>query len=473
MAENLAIVDPKTISIKSAQQLVTTINTRPQIPSKSPRWLLKALPWVNVESGIYRINRVKCHLEGMSTTIPPEYDKKGNPTITEKSLKKFYLFQHLNEEDLAAIAKEMVRKETKPNEVIVKEGEHGNKFFVIINGNFDVSFQSQHGQELVMASLRTGDFFGEISLLKNVPRQATVTSKTPGLLYSLSKSAFDKVIKHAHIKTVIEQAALQRQHEIEVLTSFGEKKIPIKAGHTGESPLPNTFIEYDENPLEIHLSVIQTIIGIHTRIADVYNTPYSQVEEQIRVTTEMILEREEWELINNKSFGLLYNALAKETIATRSGPPTPHDLDELLSIVWKKPSLFLAHPRAIAAFGRECTKNGVPPPTVNMLGGTFITWRGVPLIPTEKLEIDNTPNSPTFGTTNIICIRLGEQDQGVVGLYKNDIPGQTVPGLAVHFMGIDDHSIASYLLTKYFSLAVLVPDAIGILKGVEVGNYYE
>ena len=47
------------------------------------------------------------------------------------------------------------------------------------------------------------------------------------------------------------------------------------------------------------------------------------------------------------------------------GAPTPDDLDELLSRVWKEPAFFLAHPRAIAAFGRECTRRGVPPPTVS------------------------------------------------------------------------------------------------------------
>ena len=64
-------------------------------------------------------------------------------------------------------------------------------------------------------------------------------------------------------------------------------------------------------------------------------------------------------------------------------------LDELLSLVWKKPAFFLAHPKAIAAFGREATRRGVPPATVHLLTARpFITWRGIPLIPSNKLEID-------------------------------------------------------------------------------------
>jgi hypothetical protein len=55
--------------------------------------------------------------------------------------------------------------------------------------------------------------------------------------------------------------------------------------------------------------------------------------------------------------------------------------------VWKEPGFFLAHPRAIAAFGRECTRRGVPPPTVNLYGSQFLTWRGIPLVPSDKLAI--------------------------------------------------------------------------------------
>jgi ABC-type uncharacterized transport system auxiliary subunit len=56
---------------------------------------------------------------------------------------------------------------------------------------------------------------------------------------------------------------------------------------------------------------------------------------------------------------LLKNIDDSQRIQTRNGRPTPDDLDELLSKVWKEPSFFLAHPRAIAAFQREATRRGV------------------------------------------------------------------------------------------------------------------
>jgi len=134
--------------------------------------------------------------------------------------------------------------------------------------------------------------------------------------------------------------------------------------------------------------------------------------------------------------------------------------------VWKEPGFFLAHPQAIAAFGRECTRRGVPPPTVSLFGSQFLTWRGIPLIPSNKLNI-------TGGKTNILLLRTGESRQGVVGLYQPNLPGQQGMGLSVRFMGINHKAIASYLVSLYCSLAVLTEDALGVLENVEVGQYHE
>ena len=108
----------------------------------------------------------------------------------------------------------------------------------------------------------------------------------------------------------------------------------------------------------------------------------------------------------------------------------------------------------------------MPPPTISLFGSQFITWRGVPLIPSDKVKI-------TGGKTNILLLRTGESRQGVVGLYQPNLPGQQSMGLSVRFMGINHRAIASYLVSLYCSLAVLTDDAIAVLENVEVGNYYD
>jgi hypothetical protein len=189
---------------------------------------------------------------------------------------------------------------------------------------------------------------------------------------------------------------------------------------------------------------------------------------------ETVKERQESELLNNNDYGLLKNVADSQRIKTRAGSPTPDDLDELLTKVWKEPSFFLAHPRAIAAFGRECTRRGVPPAIVTLFGTSFMTWRGVPLVPTDKIHIDGKPKStPAAGKTSILLLRVGEKKQGVIGLFQPGLPGEQTPGLSVRFMGISRKSIGSYLVSLYCSAAVLTDDAIAALEQVEVGNYYE
>lgn len=235
----------------------------------------------------------------------------------------------------------------------------------------------------------------------------------------------------------------------------------------GEPLLPKTFVDYEEDAREYHLATIQTILRTHTRITDLYSNEIDQLRQQIRLTLEAVKEEEENELLNNPHFGLLKEVAPGQRIKTRNGTPTPDDLDELLSLVWKKPAFFLAHPKAIAAFGREATRRGVPPPTVSLFGSPFITWRGIPLIPSNKLPVDKN------GTTSILLLRVGEAEQGVVGLQKVGVTGEVEPGLSVRYMGTDEHSIASHLVTRYFSIAVLTDDAIARLDNISVNHYHK
>jgi hypothetical protein len=238
--------------------------------------------------------------------------------------------------------------------------------------------------------------------------------------------------------------------------------------------IPQGYIDYEKTPREIHLSSIATILNVDTKIADVYASPYDQTQEQLALAIDSLRERQESQLVNNDDYGLLKNVAAAQHVPTRNGRPTPDDLDELLSKVWKEPSFFLAHPRAIAAFGREATRRGVPPPTVAAFGGVFITWRGIPLLPSDKLFVDGLKN-PTAktGKTNILLVRTGENKRGVIGLYQNGLNGEQGRGLSVRFRGIDDNGIASYLLSLYCSAAILADDALGVLEDVEVGDYYD
>ena len=247
-----------------------------------------------------------------------------------------------------------------------------------------------------------------------------------------------------------------------------DKTIEVVCSHTDESVIPGTYADYEDHPREYILSSINAIVNIDTRIGDLFSKPYDQVREQLRITIETVKERQENELLNNADYGLLNNVPDAQRIATRKGAPTPDDLDELLTKVWKEPSFFIAHPRAIAAFGRECTRRGVPPPTVTLFGNPFLTWRGIPLIPTDKVHV-----AGEVPKTKILLIRVGERKQGVIGLFQPGLAGEQSPGLSVRFKGIGDNGLASYLISLYCSASVLADDAIAVLDDVEVGQYHE
>jgi hypothetical protein len=245
-----------------------------------------------------------------------------------------------------------------------------------------------------------------------------------------------------------------------------ENAFAVECSPDDDSELPTALVDYEEQPREYTLSTVTTTLKVHTRISDLFRSPMDQTKEQLGAAVEKLKEKQENELINNGAYGLLNSVHESMRIKPRSGPPTPDDLDELIARTWKEPAFFLAHPKAIAAFGRECTRRGVPPPTVNLFGSPFLTWRGLPLVPSDKLHL-------VGNKTDILLLRTGEKKRGVVGLFQPGIPGEVSPSLSVRFMGIDQTGASKYLLSLYCSAAVLTEDALGALEGVVVDSYHD
>ncbi|MDJ0795433.1 MAG: family 2A encapsulin nanocompartment shell protein [Calothrix sp. MO_167.B12] len=315
------------------------------------------------------------------------------------------------------------------------------------------------------------------SLSTNSARNLTSTTKTPPQMQGSTPRWLLKLLPWVEVPGGTFRVN-RRDIQVQEGTSTneeGEKNIEILSGREGEPELSQTFVDYDDFPKEYPLQVAQTILRVHTRVSDLYTDPFDQFQEQLRLTIEGLMERKEREIINNagingdadKAFGLVNVVSPSMRIPTRNGVPTPDDFDELLAKLWKQPAFFLAHPKAIAAFGRECTRRGLPPATVEIFGSPFITWRGVPIISSNKLPIDSE------GKSKILLMRVGQQTQGVIGLHKTGLVGEQQPSLSVRFMGIDNKAIADYLVTTYFSAAVLVPDALGMLENVDINRYYD
>ncbi len=453
------------LATAAARQLATTTKTIPQMQGISSRWLLKVLPWVHVAGGIYRVNRRLSYTVGDGRV---SFTSAGSKVqVIPQELCELPLLRGFEDADvLTALANRFEQKQYKPGEVITQVGTEADAICLIAHGKVNKIGAGKYGEDTVLEVLADGDHYSYQALLESQDHwQFTVKAVTPCTIMMLKQSAFEAVVALSpSLQKHLEKfKTLQNKKQ----DSTGEAEIALAAGHRGEPVLPGTFVDYETEPREYELSVAQTVLQIHTRVADLFNEPMNQTEQQIRLTVEALKERKEHELINNPEFGLLHNADLKQRLHTRSGPPTPDDMDELLATVWKDPSFFLANPRTIAAFGQECNRRGIYPTSIEMYGKQVPSWRGIPILPCGKIPISDSC------TSSILLMRAGEKNQGVVGLHHAGIPDEIEPSLSVRFMGINEKAIISYLVTTYFSAAVLVPDALGILENVEIGRSQE
>jgi len=95
--------------------------------------------------------------------------------------------------------------------------------------------------------------------------------------------------------------------------------VDVDCSGRDERVLPRTFVDYEEKPREYLLSAVNTVLDVHTRVSDLYSSPYNQISEQLRLTIETIKERQESELINNSEYGLLSHVTPAQQVAVDFG----------------------------------------------------------------------------------------------------------------------------------------------------------
>ncbi|MFI0790596.1 family 2B encapsulin nanocompartment shell protein [Streptomyces lydicus] len=453
---------PTSLGTQAARQLATTTKSEPQMQAITSRWLLKSLPWVDVKGGTYRVNR-RLQLRVGRGRVEFEQNGADDIRVIPRTLTELPALRGYDDgEVLKEIAGRFRVREVRAGQVLFEAGEPATEAYLVVHGRFARYTAGKYGEEEVIGVVTDGDQMGDEALGRPDPLwQSSVRAETAGVLMVLPWDVLREFTDRVPSLAAHLTAYAERQQR--PVNRKGEAEVPVRAGHVGEPTLSGGFVDYDLAPREYELSLTQTVLRVHSRVADLYNEPMDQTQQQLRLTVEEIRERQEWELVNNREFGLLHNADYGQRISTYSGPPTPDDMDELLSMR-RKTRLFLAHPKAIAAFFRQCNKRGLVPGTANVDGHEVPAWRGVPIFPCGKIPISETH------TSSIIALRTGEADQGVVGLYQTGLPEEFQPGLNVRFMGIDQAAVIKYLVTAYYSLAILVPDAAGVLENVQIGR---
>ncbi|MFD0266832.1 family 2B encapsulin nanocompartment shell protein [Streptomyces sp. NPDC127106] len=451
----------QSLATSAARNLATTTKSAPQMQEITSRWLLKVLPWVPVQGGTYRVNRRLSYSVGDGRV---EFVKTGSRVqVIPAELGELPLLRTYEDLDvLTEIAGRCRQVDFEAGQELTSFGSPSDRVFLLAHGRIDQIGPGPYGEDAVLRTVADGAYFGEDSLVDDAAVwEYTARATTRGTALVLSRQDFQVLADRVDsLRRHVESVRAEPERHT---NAHGEAAIDLSAGHRGEPALPGTFVDYEARPREYELSIAQTVLRVHTRVADLYNQPMNQTEQQLRLTVEALRERQEHEMVNNPEFGLLHNADYGQRIQPHDGAPTPDDLDQLLSMR-RGSKLFLAHPRAIAAFGRECNERGLHPETVDVDGTRIATWRGVPIFPCDKIPISSAR------TTSILCMRTGEDESGVIGLHQPGIPDEIEPSTSVRFMGISEQAITSYLVTAYFSAAVLVPDALGVLENVEIAR---
>jgi CRP-like cAMP-binding protein len=112
-------------------------------------------------------------------------------SATAHELARVELLAGLPGETLARLGERMERRELAAGERVVAEGEGGDRFYVVLSGLLRAS-QSERGER---ALLRPGEYFGEVALLVDVPRTATVQAVTPATVASCDRATFDEYVR--------------------------------------------------------------------------------------------------------------------------------------------------------------------------------------------------------------------------------------------------------------------------------------
>jgi len=131
-----------------------------------------------------------------------------DPAVDSALLANIPLFSKLSPQELATLTRLLFPRKFKASDPIVFLGEDGSEFYVVQYGKVAVSQPDDAGQEVKLAELGPGNFFGEISLLDGGPRTANVTAATDAGLLSLERSQFvEFLMQHpsaaVHILTIL------------------------------------------------------------------------------------------------------------------------------------------------------------------------------------------------------------------------------------------------------------------------------
>lgn len=164
-----------------------------------------------------------------NTSLPIDQVDYRFVPATKDILAKVEIFNSLTENELQFLSENISRCDFDKNNELIKHNTEGTSMFILIEGLLEVFIEDEKNNNIKVAQLTPGDFFGEMSLLTGETRSATVTALTDVVVFEITKPVFEKMLKERvkiieEISEIVEKRQLQNQKK---LSEAGEKKEPL------------------------------------------------------------------------------------------------------------------------------------------------------------------------------------------------------------------------------------------------------
>jgi hypothetical protein len=140
----------------------------------------------------WRPNDAAMH-QRVAGTIAAARDREEKADISTRELDSIPLFSGIPAEELVSVLTAVRPEKVAAGQVVVREGEPGDTLYLIVQGTLRVSTRGQEGEDVALAALGAGDFFGEVALLTGRPRTATVSALTEAELLALDRATVDRL----------------------------------------------------------------------------------------------------------------------------------------------------------------------------------------------------------------------------------------------------------------------------------------
>jgi CRP-like cAMP-binding protein len=135
-----------------------------------------------------------------------------------RALKKIGFFSILTVDEIKKLVSYFIKKEYDKNDIIIRQGDPGDFFFIIGTGTVSVWIETENGKEKIATLTGNGDYFGEISLITGKPRNATVIADEHCEIFLLYRSEFEKLLNsQPELKEKFSKTAIKRIEETDTL----------------------------------------------------------------------------------------------------------------------------------------------------------------------------------------------------------------------------------------------------------------